>query len=371
MNRNPLGMAALCGAAAALSSGALAQTDAPAGVDTARLLTQVYMVASQAFSGGALTLTTDDDSQQIEIQTGPQPGFVKVIGVDGASAEYSGVTSIDLTTGAGQDYVEFRIFGPIVPNILVNTGTNNSDVKLIYQIPYTTVPVSTMVSVIGADQNDKVAFEVLNSVETLIADWSVAHGNGANETKVLVDTPEGTTLTSIALSTLSGAGKDKLDAAFKSGAATVDLEIDASLGNNSDSSIISVTEQEAGFTRLAVNIDLGRGLDVSEIITVLNGGTTTQTGVVKGGGGDDFLKMLQEGDGSNSIVLNSGGGDDYIDMEFKGAVTGSPKQRAAAGDDFLKLVATQPGLMSPLMDGGPGFDVAHGFGAIINVEDFD
>jgi hypothetical protein len=225
--------------------------------------------------------------------------------------------------------------------------------------------------VTGGTSDDKVAFEVLNTVDTFIADWTVVHGNGNNETKVVYDAPEAASLASITLSTTSGSGEDKLDAQVKSGAADVDVDLYGLLGAGNDSAIVNIDEQRPGFTRLALDINLGNGIDVGEVTTVLRGGQTAQSGRVLGGRDSDFLKLLQEGAGVNNILLNAGAGADNIDMEFKGAVTGAPKQRAGDGNDFLKLVATNPAILNPLLDGGAGFDVAIGFGRIINVEQID
>jgi hypothetical protein len=360
MNCNARRLAALSGAALSL---ALVTASANAGP---------AMLSPSGLVNDVLAITTDNGSQQIEILIGPEQGVVRIIGVDGIPDEpFTGITAIDLRTGSGQDAIEVRVFAAEAPDLFINTGSNQSDVKIIYQVPTFASVAQSTVSVTGGTSDDKVAFEVLNTVDTFIADWTVVHGNGNNETKVVYDAPEAASLASITLSTTSGSGEDKLDAQVKSGAADVDVDLYGLLGAGNDSAIVNIDEQRPGFTRLALDINLGNGIDVGEVTTVLRGGQTAQSGRVLGGRDSDFLKLLQEGAGVNNILLNSGAGADNIDMEFKGAVTGAPKQRAGDGNDFLKLVATNPAILNPLLDGGAGFDVAIGFGRIINVEQID
>jgi hypothetical protein len=329
-------------------------------------------LSPSAFVDDVLAITTNNGSQQIEILIGPEPGVVRFIGVEGIpDTPFTGITAIDLRTGSGQDAIEVRVFAAEAPDLFINTGANQSDVKVIYEVATFAASAQSTVSVTGGTSDDKVAFEVLSASDTFVADWTVVHGNGNNETKVVYDASQAASLASITLSTTSGSGEDKLDAEIKSGAADVDLDIYGLLGAGNDSALINISEQSPGFTRLALDINLGSGIDVGEIVTVLQGGQTAQSGRVLGGADSDFLKLLQEGAGVNNILLNAGAGADNIDMEFKGAVTGAPKQRAGNGNDFLKLVATNPALLNPLLDGGAGFDVAIGFGRIINVEQID
>ena len=330
------------------------------------------MLSPSALVNDVLAITTNNGSQQIEILIGPEPGVVRIIGVDGIpDAPFTGITAIDLRTGSGQDAIEVRVFTAEAPDLFINTGSNQSDVKVIYEVATFAASAQSTVSITGGTSDDKVAFEVLSTADTFVADWTVVHGNGNNETKVMYDAPEAASLASITLATTSGSGEDKLDTQVKSGAADVDLDIYALLGAGNDSAIVNISEQFPGFTRLALDINLGRGIDVGEIVTVLQGGQTAQSGRVLGGADSDFLKLLQEGTGVNNVLLNAGAGDDSTEMEFKGAVTGAPKQRASDGNDFLKLVATNPAILNPLLDGGAGFDIAIGFGRIINVEQID
>ncbi len=111
-----------------------------------------------------LVLTTNNEQQQIEVEVGPQPGEVRVYGIDGipSGTLFTGVTAIDLTTGRAQDYVEFRVYATVIPSIRVDTGAGNSDVKFIYFLPFSVAPVVSDVEVVGNAANDKVGFEVFN-----------------------------------------------------------------------------------------------------------------------------------------------------------------------------------------------------------------
>ncbi|MDL1903272.1 hypothetical protein FBT69_00465 [Synechococcales cyanobacterium CNB] len=101
-------------------------------------------------------VTTNNEQQQIEIEVGPQPGEVRVYGIDGipSGTLFTGVTAIDLTTGRAQDYVEFRVYATVIPGIRVDTGAGNSDVKFIYFLPFSVAPVVSDVEVVGNAAND-------------------------------------------------------------------------------------------------------------------------------------------------------------------------------------------------------------------------
>lgn len=321
-------------------------------------------------AAGVLELVTSNGQQQIEVEVGPVAGEVRVSGIAGVSGSttFTGVTAIDLRTGRAQDFVEFRIFAAEIPAITVNTGAGDSDVKFIYATPFTLLPVSSDVTVIGGTGNDKVAFEVISEADDFTAVWAVNHGAGENEASASVLSEMATTSLSLDMTYNGGNGKDKLEFVTITSAAATELRYAGTMRGGEDSAIFSAEELEPGSMTQDFSITLGDGDDVAEAITVLRGGTGTLSGALAGGRGGDVLKMLFEGDGSTSLVLNGNGGNDELDSEYKGAVTGAPSLLGGSGNDKLKIVAEQPGLMVPFINGGPGFDEAIGFGRIVNVE---
>lgn len=330
---------------------------------------QVAMMTGRA-TAGVLQIRTSNASQQIEVQVGPAAGEVRVFGVDGISsgAIFRDITFIDLATGSGEDYVEFRIFATQIPEILVNTRANNSDVKFIYDIPQTPAFVSTVATVRGGAGNDKVAFEVLSDADSFDATWDVRHGNGDNESFASVKSENPTSLLAINFLHAAGLGQDKYETQIISGAAQLDLTLLGRLGAGNDSALFGIDEKLPGVATVDFNFNLGAGFDTAEAITVLRGGTATLTGAMRGGDGDDSLKLLLEGNGTSNVVLDGGLGNDTMDSEYKGTVAGRPRLLGGDGNDYLKIVADQPGAMNPFIDGGAGFDEAIGFGTIINVE---
>ena len=103
---------------------------------------------------------------------------------------------------------------------------------------------------------------------------------------------------------------------------------------------------------------------------VSRGGNADVSGFVRAGGGDDTVTSLLEalGTGSYNARLEGAAGLDVLDIELKGLISGSPMILAGDGNDLLKLVADQPGLATPTLNGGPGFDEGIGFGTFISVE---
>lgn len=340
---------------------------------TIQSATALPTVLGELFNTGTLVIVTNNQHQQIEIEVGPVAGEVSVFGVDGipSGMTFPGVTAVELTTGSGQDFVEFRMFGTELPPVTVSTGSNNSDVKFIYETPFNVTPVTSEVTVNGLGGNDIVNFEVISDADSFDASWTVNHGNGNNETNATVLSAAPSSALGIDLSSNTGSGLDKLTASILSGAATVDIGFGGSLGFNNDIAILSIDEQSPGATTVNLGLDLSRGFDTAEILAVTRGGTVDFNGTVLGGTGSDSLKSLIDGGGSSSLVLDGGPGADSLDSEYKGEVTGAPALLGAGGNDFLKIVADQPAFMTPFIDGGAGIDTAIGFGTIVNVENIN
>ncbi len=129
---------------------------------------------SVTVSGGAMTINTSAyaTDQHMEIEVGPVTGEVRLSGVLGAPAtQYFGISSIDLTAGPRNDYVEFRIFTGDAPAITASTGTGNSDVKVLYELASSIMDASSSVTVIGGAGADKAFFGVHSFARAFAANW--------------------------------------------------------------------------------------------------------------------------------------------------------------------------------------------------------
>lgn len=334
---------------------------------------EVQRTQVQQSNAGLLQITTTNAQQQIEVTIGPAPGEVQVNGVSGlgSNTDFTGVTAIQLTTGRAQDYVEFRILSTVVPSILLNTGLGNSDVKVIYQLPESPDSVDTMVTVNGNSANDIVNFLVESRAAAFAAQWTVNGGAGTNEILASVNSPEASDTLSINLNGTTTLGLDKLELAVIHNAAQVDLALTGSLGANQDFASLIVDGLGPAQTNTAMNLDLGTGLDAASIEIISRGGDASTSGQVRGGDSTDTVVFKQEGDGSVNVTLDGGNGNDLLDMFMKGLVEGTPRLLGGAGNDELKLVVDGPQIATPFIDGGPGFDIAIGFGTIVNVEDIN
>lgn len=368
MNRTTRKSVAFVAALVAASGAAAAQQ-----ISATDVLRELEADLRGAGGGGfrsQLVIVTDNSQQQIEIEVGPVPGEVRVYGVNGASewGSFSGVTAIDLTTGAAQDYVEFRVFAPVAPDIAIDTGAGNSDVKIIYQLPGGTEPASTDVSHVGAGGNDKTAFIVESLGADLAASWSVSHGNGFNDALVQINSPEDTASLAVDLFAGFGSGDDKLDVQVVHAAAFLDLAIVGRMFGGNDTFTLGTDGLTTTSLLTHLDVNLGGGSDTATTEFVSRGGASAITGVINGALGDDFLGIKLEGDGRIGARLVGGAGNDYLDMYAKGRVGGRPRLLAGAGDDFLKLVIDGPRVAQPYLDGGVGYDEAIGFGTIVNVE---
>ncbi|QYK48151.1 MAG: hypothetical protein KF838_15330 [Phycisphaeraceae bacterium] len=346
-----------------------------AGIVSAALLASLAgtsMAQTVTVSGGAMTINTSAfaTDQQMEIEVGPVPGEVRLSGVIGAPAtQYFGITSIDLTAGPRNDYVEFRIFTGDAPAITANTGAGNSDVKVIYNLGSSIMDASSSVSVTGGTGEDKVLFEVVSFARAFAANWVTNQGAGTNETVASIDSPEASQLMSVSLSSTGTGGKDTYDLSVKSNAASINVNASPNTGAGNDSAIIAIDTLGTGTLNLATLASLGAGIDVFELTNVSRGGPANFSGSVNGGADADTIKFSSESNGRVLMTFNGALGNDTVDFFAKGSVTGRPRLLGAGGDDYLKLVVDGPRLATPFIDGGAGYDRAFGFGTIVNCEE--
>jgi hypothetical protein len=323
-------------------------------------------------SNGAMRINTSAfaTNQQMEIRVGPIAGQVRLSGVIGApSTTYNGITSIDLTTGPRDDYVEFRIFTANAPRIRATTGLGNSDVKVLYNLPSSVALASSTVAIIGGPGNDKVFFGVHSFARNFYANWNTQQGIGDNETIASIDSPESSQVMSVAFNAVGGSGKDKHEVEVKSRAASIVLNTRSTTGANNDSSIVKVDTSGAGTLSATTYASLGDGVDVFELTNISRGGPASFYGNLSAGARNDVIKFTSEASGQIFTTFNGSLGNDEIDFFAKGVINGTPRLIGEAGNDKLKLVVDGPRVASPLINGGPGYDIAQGFGTIINCEE--
>lgn len=320
---------------------------------------------------GALNLVTNNSQQQIEFVIGPAAGQVKVVGINGGSEQnYSGISSINLRTGTNLDVITFEIRTPNVPQISVDTGLGDSDVKFLYEIPSSNVAQSR-VNVQGGPSNDKVAFEANVLARTFNAQWNVRSGSGTNEVIAKTQHMGSADATNISLDAVTGTGFDKLSFETTTDSRRQALLLTGSLGEGEDNALFKFDGVSAANTKVQSTLDLGGSKDQSEMIIVSRGGIMNVNANTRGGTGDDLIKTLLEGNGQADISQIGGTGNDYLDIEFSGVINGRSRQLAESGNDFLKYVVTGPRRALPTMDGGQGFDSGLGFGRVTSIEEFD
>ncbi len=326
----------------------------------------------RATRGQSLSLTTNDSQQQIEVVIGPAQGVVKVVGINGGSEQnFSNVGALSLTTGANLDAITFTIRTATPPQIVVNTGFGDSDVKFVYAVGQGGTGAVTDVLVLGGPNNDKVLLEGVVLAPSLSALWTARLGDGDNEVVAKVEQPNAAAFTNAWVVAETGAGIDKLVFDVISAARGQDLRVSASLGDSNDSAMFKFDGQRAASTSTFLDMNMGAGQDQAEAVLISRGGQVSMTGGIRGGSGDDNVRVLIEGAGVVDASLEGDEGDDYLDMELKGNVRGATRHLGGFGNDFLKLVVVGPRRLTPFMDGGPGIDAAIGFGQIVNVEQVD
>ncbi|MBA4028349.1 MAG: hypothetical protein C0475_04335 [Planctomyces sp.] len=223
-------------------------------------------------------------------------------------------------------------------------------------------------TITGGSGEDKATFEVVSETSSFAGNWVVNHGNGTSDVTATVNATQPSSFLGINLATTSGNGQDSVNLAIVTATSNLAVGLSATTGSANDSAILVIDGIGAGSAALNFNANLGDGNDVAEALAVWRGRSASFAGTILGGNNDDQLRQLLEGNGSSTLTLVGGNGNDNLDMEFKGAVSGTPRIFGGFGNDFLRVIADQPALLRPFLDGGPGFDEAIGFGTIVNVE---
>ncbi|HEX2839012.1 MAG TPA: hypothetical protein VHN77_12895, partial [Phycisphaerales bacterium] len=325
-----------------------------------------------------LRLVSNNAGQQININIGPVTGTVQVFGLNGQDATYTGVSSLEVETGSGQDFVEVRVRGVAPMPVSINTRANNSDVKFVYEMPNTTsTAVAHAVTVLGEGGNDKVTFEGVIRPRFFFSNWTVRQGGGNNEVFVTTSTTTNVRTNDQRLDTVSGSGEDVVAVNVESLAPRNYLLVRALTGQANDSVVMNFNGQFSGVTPSVPNtirffVDQNAGLDVCEANIVSRGRSANVAGTMIGGSGDDFLKLLLDGNGSVDTVMNGRANNDTVDVELKGTISGTPQLQGFTGDDYLKVVHTNGQVLTtPIVDGGDNFDRAVAFGTIVNVENLE
>jgi hypothetical protein len=332
---------------------------------------------SAVVSAGRLTITTSNADQSVKIESKLAPNAVSLFGFAGIAdgTTFTSITGVTINTGAGFDKVEADIESTASMDIAINTGAGNAETKVQWKTRPTPAQVRASVTLASAPGSSQLANVEFDN-ETASALLSLNTGNASEvNAKVLSDDPSA----SLGVAFTARAPKTNLEIASAASALTVDLN---AANNNAALNEIKyvIGQLRPGTVNVRNNVALGSAGDKLEAKVAAFGSTVTVTGTVDTGAGDDLALFEVEGASViTGLSLAGGLGNDFLQYAVKGpfqlSQTLGARLSGGAGDDTLILTTDTairgtglPNDITPVIDGGAGFDLYNAFGQIISCE---
>lgn len=339
---------------------------APAGLFIAAALSPVA-AAQATFSNGVLTLIGGNADDDITIHVGTQPGRVEVSGIQGGGT-VSGVRAIFASLGAGQDKIQVLGSATYLPRLDFDFGTGLADAKIDFVFRSVPQPVqSAGIRIRTGDQEDVVNVTLKTAPGQTNVFLDLFLGNGTNDVSVLVEPENAAAAVRARATVYGGTGIDKvlLDVGGDTPEAAAVLFGD--LGAGEDEALVVLETSSGGANSFFGDLFLGTG-DDKFILNGSNGGVDI-AGRVLAGDGLDTLEVVSNRGFSGGLLLDAGEGNDSVKLISSLPNASASRILAGGGDDNVEVLRGSGTDQTPTTsDGGPGFDVFTGIGAVTNFE---
>lgn len=320
--------------------------------------------------GGSLTITTGAAQDDFSVIVGPVAGEVLIFGIPNVTegVPFVGVTEINISTGLQEDKVRVETFSEVIPTVRINTGEGNGLVEIEMTVPPALLPVVSNLSIVGGGAEDRVYARINSLANNLRANWGINGGNGLNESSIIVESTQRSAGVGLNLDARGGLGQDKFQVDFFTATQVVDYFLTGLTGAGDDEINLNVFNDRPATVRTNFRVDMGAGLDKLQGNLVALNGTSSLSGAILGGDGNDIIDFNCESNVIGGLLMDGGNGNDYTKLNITQALRGVPRQNGGAGDDLMELFVQGARLATPQIDGGPGFDIFNGFGNTVNVE---
>lgn len=268
--------------------------------------------ADANLTAGVLRITHLFNLEEYQLRVGPVPGRVTVLKAPGVvdGRIFNGVHSIVLVTGNGVDKVEIEAELSTSLNIQIETGQGGDEVKVATKaLPRASVTAG--VEIIGGSGENKLEWTVDSEARQLVLNL-VANSLAGPDTLILkVDADTPSDLLAVNISASTETSDDKVEAAIKSAATTVNLAVLADTGNGSDTVKVELEQLTYANVTVDFDFDLSASADNGEIILKGSNANFVVNGLMKGGDlYNDSLTLLIEGSATGAPVLDGGTGQD-------------------------------------------------------------
>lgn len=350
-NRSPLGGALL----PALAASVLLSSSAAADV---------------TFGAGTLQIVTGGSNDFIDIEVGPQPGEVTVLGAGDGSGTYFSVRGIVLLTGAGDDRVRIDGSAVYLPRLVVDMGSGDADFTVDFDFepsPFFPQNVASILLQTGNASDDVVirldAAEVPTRAVVL-----ASLGDGSNDIDVFLSPQTFTPSLDLLLDVTGGSGIDSVfaDVGDQTDLALVTLRGD--LGGGGDDVDVELMATSSGLNEFVSELDLGDGSDDFDLLG--RRAPLIVVGEVLAGSGNDDLEVRSTSELQGGILLSGGSGSDTLEMISTLSNLSASVLDAGTGNDDVEVRTLSGSSSTPTFsDGGPGFDEFLGIGQFVNFEE--
>lgn len=340
-------------------------------------LSLCLLLAAPAAAQSNLVLSGTAGTDDIRLQIGPGAGELRVFGAAGVpdGSLFLGVQEVRLDTGAEDDTV--TLAGSLTATLRFDllTGTGSDQVFSQFTIPATpgTDPIFAFVHVDAGSGDDELIHQLVNQRNTFALDTRFVGGAGTDTLQLSMDASALTVdRQAVFIDADPGTEADSVDVNVASAAtlALLQMSTEASAESESVSAVWNQTRTGIVLTEFdllsgSVSIDL-----LGQTSFFVPGGR------ILGGVLDDNLSLNI---GGVAVILNltldGGFGQDSIELLCGRNLWGAPVLAGGLGDDALKLIVEGLQILDlgiPLIDGGPGIDLADApnvIATIINCEE--
>jgi hypothetical protein len=342
---------------------------------TALLATSASAQTAVSVSGGRLSLTTPGGNQSVKVEVSGS-GLARVFGFPGIAdgTPYGGLSGVTVTTGAGNNKVEFELLSSQSFDVRVDTGSGQAETKVKWKILAGGLAPAANLAVLGTEGQTRLVEVDLES-ESNRAAVSIDTGS-ANQVAAKVVSANASEFLRVAFA--AAAPRTSLEVGSNASALEVDVRGGATPA--ADELMYKIMQGRRADVNLNWAIDTGAGDDKVEALVSTSGSTVTQRGSVLTRAGNDTVQFETDAFSTvTGLTINGGLGADLLSQVIKGRFQSSQTLRTSMlggdGDDEL-ILTTDTGIFGtglpndtfPLIDCGLGTDRFNAFGLIRGCE---
>lgn len=341
---------------------------------TACLAGSVYAQSVATVTGGRLSVRTPASDQSVKVEV--RESTARLFGFPGIAdgTAYAGLSGASIQTGGGNDKVEVEVLSSLSFDIAIQTGSGAAETSVKWRItPGVGTPAASVQvgSAPGSIRNSLVEVQSESNRAAVAIDLGTA-----TEAVAKVVSPNNSEFLKSSL--LANATKVQYE--VESSAAALELDIRGGGTALPDDGAYVITQKRTAAVTANFDLNMAGSADKLEIKLDAPGSTVTQTGIIRGGLGDDDLKIDTAAFRTTTgLEMTGAGGNDKLEQVIQGGFQASQtlqtRMLGGDGNDILILTTSTgifgtglPGDLFPVINCGLGADEFNAFGQILGCE---